>query len=138
MRAFPNLQRSIVALATVVALLFVPTCGSLCATMTHCSTNAISAESEGCHHPDTSAQADSDALSPSSKTSCDQRTSPLAILPGSDFSIRLEFVSAANSLFPVDLPMHAVGLSSHVRNLTSSKDSPQQSIPLANLTVLRT
>ncbi len=138
MRALPNLRRSIAAVATIFALLFVPACGSLCATMTHCSTNALSAESEGCHHSDTSAQADSDVLSLSSQTSCGQQTPPLAILWGSDSSVRFELVSTANAQLSIYLPMHAVSLFGQLHNLRLSKDSPQQSIPLANLTVLRT
>jgi hypothetical protein len=137
MRALPNLRSSIVAIAIILALAFVPACGSLCSTMTYCSSSSVSAESDSCHHTDMSAQTDSDAFALSSQALCNQQTPLLAILTASDLSIQLESVNAAKTLLPVAVPAYAANLKNQFHNLVPTKDSHKQSIPLANLSVLR-
>lgn len=137
MRSFSNFRTSVVAIATIVAMLLIPGCGSLCATMTHCSTSAVSGNSEGCHHTDMSSQSDSDAYSLSAQTSCGQQTGLVAILTGSDSSVQFESAGAANTLLLIEIPAHVIALNSGLHDFLVSKESPQQSIPLENLFILR-
>ena len=139
MRILHNFRTSFIALTAVVAMLLVPACGSLCAAMAHCSTSAASANSnsDSCHHTNMSAQSDSETQSLSSDASCGQQAPLLAILAGSDSSIRIESIDTANPLPSIDLPIRAVAPNNHRHDFLPSKESPQSSIPLENLSVLR-
>ena len=132
-----NFRTFFIAVAAILAMLIVPACGSLCAAMTHCSASTASAGNESCHHADMSAQSDSEASSLSSLASCGQQTPLFATLTNSESSLQLEFASAANALFSTDLQSYAAVLNSHRLDFLPSEISPQQSIPLENLSVLR-
>jgi hypothetical protein len=135
MRVFPNLRTSAVAIATIIAMLLVPACGSLCATMTHCSTSAASAYSEACHHANMSGQ--SEALSLSSQSSCGQRTPLVAILTVSESSFQLPSVDTVIAASPISAPHHTSTLDSHCYESLHSNESPQNPVPLENLSILR-
>jgi hypothetical protein len=139
MRRLLNLRTSFIAVTTILAMLVVPGCGSLCAAMTHCSTSTASAnsDSESCHHTGMSAQSDSETQSLSSETSCGQQSPLVAILTGSDSSVRIEFFEAANALPSITIPTRAVLLNDHRDVFSPPNESRQQSIPLENLSVLR-
>lgn len=132
-----NFWTSFIAVAAILAMLAVPACGSLCSAMTHCSTIAVSAGSDTCHHVDTSAQSDSEASSLSSQAACGQQTPLVAVLTSFESSLQIESGGAANALFPIDIQTHAVTLNRHVLDFSLQKQSPQQSIPLENLSILR-
>jgi hypothetical protein len=135
MRALSNLRTSTIAIVTILALLVVPACGSLCAAMSHCSSGAASADADACHHANMSAQPGSETLS--SSASCGQPSPLQAILATSDSSIQLESVFEANAPFSIDNPSHALALNGQLYRSRSPKESPQQSIPLESLSVLR-
>jgi hypothetical protein len=138
MRALPHLRNSAIAIVTILALLIVPACGSLCARMNHCSSGfsgAASNDSDSCHHANISSQSDSETLS--SLATCSPPSPVAAILVASDTSVELKSVSAANAAFSIDNPDHASASANPFREFSSSKESPQQSIPLENLSVLR-
>jgi|SRR5579863_1868004 len=137
MRALANLRTPIIALATVLAMLLVPSCGSVCAAMTHCSKSAVAANSDGCHHTDSFAQSDSEAHSISSDAICGQQTPRFAILTSSDSTVLLGSVPTANALVSIDTETLAFMQDRQVHDFLPSKDSPQQSIPLVNPSVLR-
>jgi hypothetical protein len=135
MRALVNLRATVIAVAVILAMLLVPACGSLCAAMNHCSTNATSASSDSCHHADMSAQSDSNTLS--SPASCGEPASLLAILIGSDTSIPFKSVDAVPAPFSADLSIHTAAPKNTSVQSLSSNESPQESLPLENLSVLR-
>lgn len=135
MRARLNLRTSTVAIVTILALLIVPACGSLCAAMNHCSSATPSTESDGCHHASMFPQSGSEALS--SAASCSQPSPLLAILLASDPSIQLECTFAANGSFGIDNSDHAPTLANLFRGLSSLREPPQKSNQLENLSVLR-
>ena len=139
MRAFAKLRTFIVALTSVLAMVLVPACGSVCAAMTHCSTSTVAANSDRCHHTDLSTQSDSEGQSISSDASCGQQTPLLAILTSSssDSSIQLDSLAPANAALAIESSIHRVTLSGYANDFFPSKGSPQQSIPLENLSVLR-
>ena len=137
MYAFANFRTPIVALATILAMLLVPACGSVCTAMTHCSTGAVAANSDSCHHTEMSAQSDSGAQATSSDASCGQQTPLLATLTSSDSSFQVVSVASANAAVSVETLVQAVTLSGHAHDFLPPKRSPQQSIPLENLSVLR-
>jgi len=133
-----NFWTSFIAVATVLAMLVVPSCGSLCAAMTHCSTSTASADSsENCHHIDISAQADSEASSFSSQVSCGQQTPLVAVLTSFESSLQIESRDASISMVSIDAPAHAVTLSHHVLDFSLQKQSPQQASPLEDFSILR-
>jgi hypothetical protein len=135
MRALPHLRTSAVAVLTILAMLIVPACGSLCAAMNHCSSGTTSSESDACHHANISAQSDSGALS--SQATCGQQNPLLAVLAASDSSIQLQSTFAASALFSIGNPGNAFKIADRSGEFPSSKDSPQQSTSLENLSVLR-
>src|ERR1700749_1298214 len=139
MRTAPNLRTSFIAVATILAMLLVPACGTLCAAMTHCSTSAASANSNSdtCHHTNMSSQSESETQSLGSDTSCGQQAPLLAILTGSDSSVRIESIDTANALPSIDLPIRPVASKNRRGDFLPSKESPQSSIPLENSSVLR-
>jgi hypothetical protein len=139
MRILRNLRTPFIALTAVIAMLLVPACGSLCAAMTHCSTGAASAssDSDSCHHTNMTAPSDSETYWLSSDASCGQQAPLLAILAGSDSSIPIGSTDTADPLPSIDLPIHAVASNSQRDDFLPSKESPQSSIPLENLSVLR-
>src|ERR1700744_6361300 len=100
MRALPNLRTSAIAIVTVLALLIVPACGSLCSAMNHCASNASSANSDSCHHAHMSTQSDSGTLS--SLASCNQQPSILAILGASDSSTQPQTELAPGGTLSID------------------------------------
>jgi|SRR5215470_19095578 len=134
MRVFANLRASAIAMITILALVLVPACGSLCAAMNHCSASTDSAEADTCHHANMSAQSDSGVLS--SPVSCGQQAPLMAILAATDSSIQLQSVSAASAVVSIDASNHAFTLENRVHEFPS-KDSPQQRVPLESLSVLR-
>jgi ABC-type phosphate transport system substrate-binding protein len=135
MRALPNLRASAVAIVTILAMLVVPACGSLCASMNHCSSSAASTEPDSCHHANMPTQSDSGALS--SLASCGQQQSLLAILAASGSSTQPLKEFAPAGAFTIDDSGSAFTLADQSDKFPSSKDSPQQSTPLENLSVLR-
>jgi hypothetical protein len=135
MRTLPSLRTSTIAIVTILALLIVPACGSLCAAMNHCSSGAASADADACHHANMSAQSDSEAFS--SSASCSPQSPLLAILAASDSSANLESVFAASSPFSIDNPDHAITIANRFHEFLSLKELRQQSIPLESLSVLR-
>jgi hypothetical protein len=134
MRTLINLRASATAIAVIVAMLLVPACGSLCAAMNHCSASASSASSDSCHHADMSAQSDSKTLS--SPTSCGEQSPLLAILSGTDTSIQFKSVGATAPFSSTNLIRSAASKNILAESL-SAKESPQESIPLENLSILR-
>ena len=135
MQALPKLRSSLIAIVTILAMLVVPACGSLCSTMSHCSSTIAAADSE-CHHAEMLQQTVS--VSFSSQVSCGQQTPLLAILSASDSSsIQVDSVVAAVTPVSIGVSVDAVAVHSRFGEFLSSKDSPQQSIPLENLSVLR-
>jgi hypothetical protein len=136
MRALANFRTHSIAIVTILAMLIVPACGSLCASMNHCSSSAESAEPEACHHANMSAQSDSGALS--SSASCGQQAPLLAVLAASDSSVQLESEFAANPPYSIDSLAYPFALAVRSDEFPSTKESPQQIIPLENLSVLRT
>jgi hypothetical protein len=135
MRTLVNLRLSATAIAVILAMLLVPACGSLCAGMNHCSTNSTSASSDSCHHADMSAQSDSKTLS--SPTSCGEQSRLLAILSSTDTSIQLKAVDAAPTPFSSTDLIHTATPKNIPAESLFSNESPQESIPLKNLPVLR-
>jgi hypothetical protein len=106
--------------------------------MNHCSASsagAASSDSDACHHANLSAQSDSDTVS--SLASCSQPSPIAAILAASEASVQLKSVSAANAAFSIDNSDHASTPVNRFREFSSLEKSPQQSIPLENLSVLR-
>jgi hypothetical protein len=137
MRALAHLRTSAVAIATILAMLLVPACGSLCATMNHCSTNAASADSDSCHHTNMSAQSDSETQSLSSQAFCGQQAPLVATFVAPESYSQLRLVDAAVAASSIDLTNHVIALDSHRYEFFASSESPQDSIPLENLFVLR-
>jgi hypothetical protein len=135
MRALANLKASIVAIVTILALLIVPACGSLCAAMNQCSSTAPSADSDTCHHTNMSAQSDSETLS--SLGSCSQPAPLMAILSASDSSVQIESVYNAHAPYSIQTPKKAFTPNSQLREFPVLRDSAQQSTPLESLSVLR-
>ncbi|HEY2823366.1 MAG TPA: hypothetical protein VGJ06_20145 [Candidatus Acidoferrum sp.] len=135
MRSLVNLRASATAIAVILAMLLVPACGSLCAAMNHCSTSATSASSDSCHHADMSAQSDSKTLS--SPASCGEKAPLLAILSGSDPTIQFNAINAATAPFSSNVLIHTATPKNISAESLSSNESPQESIPLENLSVLR-
>jgi hypothetical protein len=131
-----HLRNPAVAIATILAMLIVPACGSLCAAMNHCATSTVSSNSDGCHHADMSIQSDPDALSLSSPASCGQQAPLLAVLTDSGSSIQVKSIATAIAPFAIIAPEHAITLNSSPNESLSAKESPH-SIPLENLSVLR-
>ncbi|HUE43050.1 MAG TPA: hypothetical protein VMP12_05775 [Candidatus Sulfotelmatobacter sp.] len=136
MRTLAHLRNPAVAIATILAMLIVPACGSLCAAMNHCATSTVSSNADGCHHADMSVQPDPDALSLSSPASCGQQAPLLAVLTDSGSSIQLKSIAAAIAPFAIDAPEHAITPNSGPNECLSAKESPH-GIPLENLSVLR-
>jgi hypothetical protein len=134
MRTLPNLRTSTIAIIAILALLLVPACSSLCTAMNHCSSGTASAESDACHHANVSAHSDSETLS--SSTSCNQPAPLLAILAASD-SLLLKSVFAADASFSIDISVRASTLANRFHEFQSLRESPQESIPLENLSILR-
>jgi hypothetical protein len=135
MRALPHLRTSAIAIVTILAMLIVPACGSLCASMSNCSSSAASADSDACHHENVAAYPDSETLS--SSASCNQQSPLVAILAASDSSFQLESVLAANASLLLGGTNHVSGPDSQVDEFSSLEKLHQQSIPLENLSVLR-
>jgi hypothetical protein len=135
MRALPKFRTSAIAIVTILAMLIVPACGSLCAAMNRCSSSSASAEPDACHHANMSTQSDSAALS--SPASCNQPAPLLAILAASDSSVQLKSVFAANASFSAYIPDHSSALPNRFHEFPHLKQSPQQSTPLETLSVLR-
>jgi hypothetical protein len=132
-----NIRLSVVAIATILAMLLVPACGSLCTAMTHCPTSTVSASSDDCHHAGMSAMPDSEARSLSSEASCSQQTPLFAIVTSPTSSIHSESKVAANMPLSIDRPAQNLNLNLDRQKFLRLKDSPQQSIPLDNISVLR-
>jgi len=137
MRTLLNLRASVIAIVATLAMLIVPACGSFCSAMTNCSSTAISPNSDSCHHSDMSDQVDAASPSISSPTLCNPQSPLLAILATSDSSIRSESLVAAVLPFSNAAPTNAPTLSTVTRTFFLPEDSPQQSIPLENLSILR-
>jgi hypothetical protein len=135
MRALVHLRTSATAIAVVLALLIVPACGSLCAAMNHCSTSAVSPNPDSCHHADMSAQSNSEALS--SPASCGGQAPLLAVLGNSVTSTQFESVDAASAPFSSNALIHSATLKNSSVDSLSSNESPQNNIPLENLSILR-
>jgi hypothetical protein len=135
MRALPMLRNSAIAIVTILALLIVPACGSLCAEMSHCSSGAASAESDACHHANMAARSDSEALS--SSVSCGQQSPLLAILARSDSDVQLKSVFAADAPVSINNPDQIFSVADRLHGFLSPIESPQQSTPLQSLSVLR-
>jgi hypothetical protein len=123
-------------MVAILAMLFVPACGSFCAAMTHCSTENVSASAESCHHSDVSGQADSES-SLSSQASCIQQPAQLAVLAGNESSTDARFSGSSNVSVSLDVPSFAVTIGSCSNNSVPVAESPQQSIPLEKLSILR-
>src|SRR5580704_4254970 len=111
MRALPHLRNSAIAIVTILALLIVPACGSLCAEMSHCSSGAASAESDACHHANIAARSDSD--------------------------VQLKSVFAADAPVSINNPDQIFSVADRLHGFLSPNESPQQSTPLQSLSVLR-
>ena len=135
MRTLINLRAPAAAIAVILAMLLVPACGSLCAAMNHCSASASSATSDTCHHTDMSAQSDSNTLS--SPTSCGEQSPLLAILSGTDTSLQFKSPHAVAPPFSSSQLIHATTPKNISAESLPSNESPQESIPLENLSVLR-
>src|ERR1700722_4959823 len=135
MRALSNLRISAIAIVTILAMLIVPACGSLCASMNHCSSSAASAEPDACHHANMSSQSYPEPLS--SPASCGQQSPLLATLAASDSSLQLESAFGANALFSIDVADHASTPDSRLPKFSYLEQSPQQSAPRESLSVLR-
>jgi hypothetical protein len=136
MRALAHLRTSFIAIATILAMLVVPACGSLCTAMTHCPTSAVSASSETCHHADMSVQSDSET-SFSSQISCGQQTPLFAILTSVESSLEIASGDTAVSNLSAEIQAHAVTLARCLHDSSFQKQSPPRSIPLENFSVLR-
>ena len=137
MRTLQNFRASAIALVTIVAMLLVPACGSVCAAMSHCSASAVSSNPDSCHHTDTEMQTDTQSLSFSSAAMCGEQAPLIAALAPKESSTQLDFsntVAAAVSIVPA-----AQAFASHFHQIEpiSSNESLQPSIPLENLSILR-
>src|ERR1700744_3092038 len=130
MRANLHLRTSALAIVTILAMLIVPACGSLCASMTHCSSATVSHEPDTCHHVSMSAQSDPPALS--TPASCNQQEPPMAILAASDASAQLESTFTAHAPFSIDNLDHVSAQASRFHELPYLKQLPHQSTPLEN------
>jgi hypothetical protein len=140
MRAFPNIRTPAIAIATILAMLLVPACGSLCAAMNHCSTAAVNSNSDACHHGDISAAAsDYISLSISSPASCGDQAPVLAVLTSSDEFSQLKSGSQSIVPFAIDSPNRTSALVSPLHESLSADESPQtrQTLPIEALSVLR-
>lgn len=135
MRAIVNLRASATAITVILAMLLVPVCGSLCPAMNHCSTSAASTSSDSCHHADMSAQSHSQTLS--SPASCGEQAPLLAVLSTSNTSVQFKYVDSATAPFPGALPIHVTALNIRSVDSFALNGSPQENIPLENLSVLR-
>jgi hypothetical protein len=136
MRTLAHLRTSAIAVATILAMLFVPACGPLCAAMNHCSSSAASANSDSCHHASMSTQLDSETLSFSSQASCGQQSPLVAILTSSESSLQPLSTNTAIAASG-NLPNRTITPASRPHDFLPSKESPQNSIPLENLSILR-
>jgi hypothetical protein len=134
MRALTRFRTSAIAIATILAMLLVPACGSFCASMNHCSTSDASANADSCHHGDMSVSHDSAAQSLSSQPSCGQQASSGATLAAPESHFQLQSVEAAVS--SISLASGANALDSHRFEFFVSNESPRSS-PLENLSILR-
>jgi hypothetical protein len=137
MRALAHLRTSAVAIATILAMLLVPACGSLCATMNHCSTSSVSSKSDSCHHGDMSASSNPKAQSLATQASCGRQIPLVATFAAPESYFQLRFVDAAVGASSIDLTNHALALDSHGYEFLVSSESPQNGIPLKNLSILR-
>jgi hypothetical protein len=137
MRALVHFRSSAVAIATILAMLLVPACGSLCATMSHCSASQVPANSDSCHHGDVFASPDFETKSLASQASCGRQAPLVATLAAPESYFQLRFADAAVAASPIDLTNHAIALDNHRYEFLVSNESPQKSIPLENLSVLR-
>jgi hypothetical protein len=137
MCALAHFRTSVIAIATILAMLLVPACGSLCATMNHCSTTEASANSDSCHHGDMSARSDSETQSISSNTSCGGQLPVAATLASPESYFQLRSVESTVAAPSVDLTKYAVALDGYRNEFLSSKESPRNSSPFENLSVLR-
>jgi len=137
MRAFAHLRTPAVAFVTILAMLLVPACGSLCAAMNHCSMSTTSANSDGCHHADMSATADSDTFSVSSQSSCGQQAPLVAVLTGSEPSIQLKSDVVAHVPLSIEVPNRALSQNNRAYESPNQKQWPQQGSPLESFSVLR-
>jgi hypothetical protein len=137
MRTLVNLRPSVIAIVTIIAMLLVPLCGTSCAAMSHCSTSAVSATAEGCHHADMSGQSDSEDSTLSSQAACAQQAPLMAILASSESSAQLSSVLAMDRPLSIDSRARNLTPDRHFRAFLLSIDSLQTSIPFENLSVLR-
>ena len=135
MRALPRLRASAVAAVTILAMLIVPACGSLCAAMHHCSSSAMATDAEDCHHAGMSAQPDSVAVS--SLASCGQQLPLLAILTVPELSAQIQSLAATDAPVPIDVSNHIFALNSRFNPFVFLHQAPQQSVPLEKFSVLR-
>jgi hypothetical protein len=134
MRGLSNLRTSGIAIVTILAMLIVPACGSLCAAMNHCSSSTSSVESDACHHANMSAQSDFGTLS--SSAWCNQQLPLQAILVDSDSSVQLKSALAFASPTWIKKTDHA-SLAGQIHEFSSSNEKPQQSTRFERLSVLR-
>lgn len=84
-----------------------------------------------------SARSNSETQSHSSQVSCGQQTPLVAILTISDSYFQLPSVDAAIAAYSIDLSNYAIALSGHHAEVSALRESPQNNIPLENLSVLR-
>ncbi len=137
MRILQNFRASAIAIVTIVAMLFVPACGSVCAAMNHCSGPAVSSNPDSCHHSDTAMQAATSSFSFSSAAMCGEQAPLIAALMPQESSARVQSSNTSPVAFSIVPPTYA--LASHFRHKEplASNESPQRSIPLENLSILR-
>src|SRR5579863_10243600 len=124
MRVLVNL-RPFIAIATIIAMLFVPVCGTSCATMGDCSTNAVAASAEGCHHAEMHGQSDSEDSMLSSQAACAQQPLLMAILASSESSVQLPSVLDIDAPLSIDSPVRNLAPDRHLRAFLLSIDSLQ-------------
>ena len=137
MRTLKNLRAPAIAIVTIIAVLFFPACGSLCAAMNHCSTSAVSSNADSCHHTDAAMRSDVSTLSVSSAATCGEQAPLVAVLTNSESSVQLSSSNLVATPFSFASRTQAVVSPIHPINALVSNESPQQSIPLANLSILR-
>jgi hypothetical protein len=135
MRKLQNHRAVVIAIVTIVAMLFVPACGSVCAAMSHCSTTAASSNADTCHHADAAIQSGTQSLSSSSTAMCGEQAPLLAVLMNSKTSVQL--YSSNTLAASVSLADQNVAPRVSQVETSPSNESPQRSIPLENLSILR-
>jgi hypothetical protein len=138
MRLSANLRASSIATVTILAVLLVPACGSICASMHHCSPSTTMSSSGDCHHITASSPSDSNDISPSSAMSCGQQSPLPAVLTDSESSAQQKSENSSSAfLASIVLLARAATTNAYTCPPSFAEKSPQHTVPADSISVLR-